>query len=357
MAKQLRVLILEDNPSDAELVLHALRRAGYDPIAHRVETEPDYRDRLRTDPEVILADYSLPEFDALHALTILQDCRQDIPFIIVTGTIVEEHAVQVMQLGASDYILKDRLGRLGQAVSNALEKKLLREEARLAERRLAAQHATTQVLADSPSLEEAFARIIRAVCESMEWIWAAVWMADARLHRLALKQSWQAPAADLDGFAKACRDKTFARGEGLPGRVWASGEPAWVPDVMRDDNYFGKHAEPQAGLRGVFVCPISIDRDVVGVIEFMCESAERRNEKILAMMKAIGSQIGQFIQRKRVEEGLRLFRALIDRTSECIKVIDADTGRFLDVNETACATYGYTRDQFLGLKALRPRSV
>src|ERR1700680_3213372 len=115
MTTPLRLLLLEDNPSDAESVLHALRRAGYDPSAVRVETEQDYRDHLQSAPEIILADFTMPEFDALRALEIMQECQLDIPFIIVSGTIGEERAVHVMQRGATDYIIKDRLGRLGPA--------------------------------------------------------------------------------------------------------------------------------------------------------------------------------------------------------------------------------------------------
>jgi len=155
MAIPLRLLMLEDNPSDSELVLHTLRRAGYDPIADRVEAEQDYRAHLQPAPEIILADFTMPEFDALHALENMQECQLDIPFIIVSGTIGEERAVEVMQRGATDYIMKDRLGRLGQAVAHALEKKRVRDEARLAERRLMAQHAVTQALAESPTLATA----------------------------------------------------------------------------------------------------------------------------------------------------------------------------------------------------------
>jgi two-component system cell cycle sensor histidine kinase/response regulator CckA len=128
MAIPLRLLMLEDNPSDAELVRHALRQAGYEPSGARVETEQDYLDHLQPAPEIILADFSMPELDALRALEILQERQLDIPFIIVSGTIGEERAVQVMQRGATDYIIKDRLGRLGPAVKQALDRSRLKEE-------------------------------------------------------------------------------------------------------------------------------------------------------------------------------------------------------------------------------------
>ena len=130
MATSLRVLILEDSPSDAELMQYELRSAGYDPIAACVETERDFREHLQPSVEIILADFSLPEFDAIRALEILQDRQLDIPFIIVSGTIGEELAVRVMKQGATDFIFKDRMGRLGQAVTHALANRVLRVRVR-----------------------------------------------------------------------------------------------------------------------------------------------------------------------------------------------------------------------------------
>ena len=136
MATSLRVLILEDRSADAELMLHALRRAGYEPDWRRVETEPDYVAHLEPTLDVILADYNLPQFDALRALQLLQERNLDIPFIVVTGTIGEEAAVECIKQGAADYLLKDRLARLGSSVAHALEQKRLRDVQRQAEEAL-----------------------------------------------------------------------------------------------------------------------------------------------------------------------------------------------------------------------------
>jgi len=133
MSVPLRVLILEDRPTDAELMLRELHQVGYEPDWRRVETEPDYLACLVPTLDVILADYTLPQFDALRALHFLQDRGLDIPFIVVTGSVGEEAAVECMQQGATDYLLKDRLGRLGPAVEHALQQKHLRDEKRQAE--------------------------------------------------------------------------------------------------------------------------------------------------------------------------------------------------------------------------------
>ncbi len=128
MAVPLKLLLLEDRPADAELLLFELQDAGYEADWTRVDSETDYLAALENKPEVILADFSLPQFTALRALILLKERQLDIPFIVVTGTISEEVAVDCMKQGATDYLLKDRLSRLGQAIDRALEQKRLRDE-------------------------------------------------------------------------------------------------------------------------------------------------------------------------------------------------------------------------------------
>jgi PAS domain S-box-containing protein len=135
-SKLLKVLVLEDHPVDAELVLYEMKRSGYNCISKRVDTQVGYLLAIEDDPDIILADYSLPQFTALQALLLLQERGLDIPFIVVTGTISEEAAVETMVLGAADYLLKDRLSRLGQAVQRALQQKALRDEKRKADQAL-----------------------------------------------------------------------------------------------------------------------------------------------------------------------------------------------------------------------------
>jgi signal transduction histidine kinase/response regulator RpfG family c-di-GMP phosphodiesterase len=127
MPKPIRVLLLEDRPADAALIIHELRRAGFEPLAQRVETEAEYLACLDPTLDLILADFALPQFDALHALSLLQKYGMDIPFIVITGSL-EEAALECMRQGATDYLLKDRLARLGPAVTCALHQNALRIE-------------------------------------------------------------------------------------------------------------------------------------------------------------------------------------------------------------------------------------
>lgn len=128
MPDTLRILMVEDNPADADIAIHALKRAGFVPKWRRVETESDYLSCLDEGPEVILADAHLPQFGGLRALDLLQERGLDIPFLLVSGSLGEDLAVDAMKRGADDYLLKDRLSRLGEAVRRALEQRRLRGE-------------------------------------------------------------------------------------------------------------------------------------------------------------------------------------------------------------------------------------
>ncbi len=136
MKKPLQLLIVEDNPADAKLLLAELRVAGFEPTWKRVETESDFLAEIENSPDIILSDYSLPQFSGLRAAELLQESGRDIPFILISGTMGEETAVEAMKRGATDYLLKDRIARLGSAVERALGETLAKRERRQTEETL-----------------------------------------------------------------------------------------------------------------------------------------------------------------------------------------------------------------------------
>ena len=128
MSRPLKVLIAEDSAGDAELIVRELRKAGFDPDWRRVETEPDFVAALSPDLDIILSDFEMPQFSGIRALEVLREHALEVPFILISGTIGEEIAVAAMKSGATDYLLKDRLARLGPAIGHALEQGRLRRE-------------------------------------------------------------------------------------------------------------------------------------------------------------------------------------------------------------------------------------
>ncbi|HEY4414460.1 MAG TPA: response regulator [Verrucomicrobiae bacterium] len=149
MPKPLNILMVEDSQDDADLILVELRRAGYAPECQCVETGPEFLAGLEKLPDIILSDYSLPQFSGLQALEHLQTSGLNIPFILISGTIGEEAAVKAMKLGATDYLLKDKLARLAQVVERALEQKHLWDERNRAQKELVWKTAFLEAQVDS----------------------------------------------------------------------------------------------------------------------------------------------------------------------------------------------------------------
>ncbi len=184
MAKPLRALIVEDNPDDAELLLRELRRGGYEVVSEQVETPHDMSAALEQRGwDVVISDYSMPRFSAPHALDVLKEKGLDIPFIIVSGTIGEETAVDAMKAGAQDYMVKGKLARLVPALERELRESHVRRERHLAE----------EALHES---EERFRQIAEAIDE-------VFWISDAGLEKIlyvspAFERVWGRKIADLD---------------------------------------------------------------------------------------------------------------------------------------------------------------
>ncbi|MEJ2618198.1 MAG: response regulator, partial [Ignavibacteriaceae bacterium] len=145
-----KILILENYPTDAELINLELREADFYFISNRVETKEDFLASLESfSPDIILADYKMPKWTAIDALKLLKERNYNIPFILVTGNQTEEIAVESMKRGAFDYIIKDNLKRLPKTVTNALKNKEY-EEARLeAEEALRSEHTFRKTIEDT----------------------------------------------------------------------------------------------------------------------------------------------------------------------------------------------------------------
>jgi PAS domain S-box-containing protein len=209
LSRPLQILIVEDDPADAALLVRALEKAGLD-FEHRVVAgEEDYLRHLQDGPDVILADYALPEFGGLRALELLRDCALEIPFLIVSGTIGEDVAVAVMREGASDYLLKDRLTRLGPAVIQAIEQNRARKEKqeamaalRESERRFRdvvqnieevfwmTNVAKTEVLFVSAAYEKIWGRSCESLCAAPETWLDTIYPEDRdRVHRATKEQA------------------------------------------------------------------------------------------------------------------------------------------------------------------------
>ncbi|MCA1612886.1 MAG: GAF domain-containing protein [Acidobacteria bacterium] len=178
-------------------------------------------------------------------------------------------------------------------------------ERKRAERRLAVRHAAARAVAEAESTQELAGGILRAVCENLHWKMGAYWGVDRDAGVLRCVESWGGDAETPSEFNACTGGRTFRRGEGLPGRVWERGASAWVPDVLEDDNFPRAQVAAREGLRAGFGFPVRSGAEVVGVMEFFSHEVRPPDAELDALMSSLGSQLGQFAERKRFERGLR----------------------------------------------------
>ena len=173
------------------------------------------------------------------------------------------------------------------------------------EQRLRVQHAITRVLADATTLKEAADEILKTICEPLGWNLGILWIVDRHSNALRAMETWANPKAELQAFETASQQRTFARGVGLPGRVWQAGASAWIADILADANFPRFPMAEKVGLHGAAAFPILVGGAVEGVMEFFSREVRQPDDHILALMAAIGSQVGHLIERKQLEEQLR----------------------------------------------------
>jgi PAS domain S-box-containing protein len=176
---------------------------------------------------------------------------------------------------------------------------------KLAERCLAAEHAVTRILAQAADIINAAPGMMQAICESLGWDVGVVWTVDGEAHVLRCVDVWHAPAVEAPALAQASRQGTFALGVGLPGRVWHSQRPDWIPDVTQEANFPRAAIAAAEGLHGAYGFPIYNGVEFLGVMEFFSREMLRPDAQLVEMMAAIGGQIGQFLERRRAEQTVR----------------------------------------------------
>ena len=218
-----------------------------------------------------------------------------------------------------------------------------------AERRLAAQFAVTQALAESLAMSDAAPRILRGICEALSWDLGLYWAVDSSGRSL---RCMNIHSVGLPGdFEDGSRSIILERGAGIPGKAWATSAPMWIPDVsnMRDLPRGPLMAE--RGLHAAFAFPLVDATGVVGVMEFLSTEIRYPDEDLLQMADVVGSQTGQFLERRRAELAVResetRTRAVIDSALECVISIDA-SGMITEWNPAAESTFGWTREEAVG---------
>ena len=216
---------------------------------------------------------------------------------------------------------------------------------------LALEHAVTRRLAESDDEAQALRAVMRVICEAEGWESGRYFQLDEDAGLMRLREWWSSENAAMRGYNEASRTVAFARGVGLIGQVWASGEPLWVCDVSNDSRVVNSRLARAAGVLGVLVLPVASESRITGVLSLSSRRPREPDERLLRALRVISSQLGQFLQRKAAENVLReseeRFRSLSALSSDWFWETDAEH-RFVGTPPRVTEVTGFLAPAYVG---------
>src|SRR5215213_5562032 len=211
------------------------------------------------------------------------------------------------------------------------------------------EHAVARILAETDTPVEVYAAVLEAIGGALGWELGAVWEVGPD-GRLRCVRTWHAGdgAPEFEALSERIM---LERGEGLPGRVLASGEPMWIVDAPEDANFPRASAARRSGLHAALGFPLDSPRGVVGVMELFSHELREPDEQLLWTMRVLGSEIGQFVARRQAEDQVRAsesrLRAMLEAALDAVVTMD-QRGRVAGWNHAAETTFGYRADEAIG---------
>ena len=354
--RPLRVLLVEDSENDALLLLRELRRGGYEPLYERVDTSDAMREAFAgSEWDVIISDYHLPRFGAPEALAISREAGLETPFVVVSGKVGEEAAVEALKAGAHDYVMKGNLTRLCATVERGLEEaqQRRRHNAILEAVRFAAEHFLGNPDGWEENVRSVLHRLGEAAGVSRVYIFENYAGEDGQVWATQ-RYEWVAPgvSAQIDNpvlKALPYREAGFARWERELGR----GNP-----VYGNTAYFPESERPEMRteeILSIAVVPIFVEGRWWGFLGFDDCSREREwSVAEIDALKAATSTLGAALQRQIMEEDLRdseeRYRAVIEQATDGIYLLDAADRRILQTNPSFEKMLGYAADEMRGME-------
>ena len=302
MNPPLRVLHLEDDVRDTELVQATLEGEGIQSKLTRVESQQDFLAALKRESlDLILADYTLPSFDGLSALRIAQQHLPDVPFIFVSGTLGEDVAIEALKTGATDYVLKTRLARLGPAVNRALRETGERGDRRRAEALLGGEKRLLEMIAKGDSLPAILDAVCQLVEEQLPDVISSVLLLDG-------DRLWHGGAPSLPkSYNGAIDGLVIGPSEGSCGTAAYRGEPVIVSDIATDP-LWAKYRDLALShsLRACWSTPIlSSENKVLGTFAMYYREPRSPTSQDLGLIELATHLVRIAVERDRAEEALR----------------------------------------------------
>jgi len=317
--QDLRVLIVEDDPTDAELAVRQLVKSGVRCLPRVVATEPAFRAALREfEPHLILSDFTMPAFDGMTALAIAVETAPDVPFIFLSGTLGEDRAIEALKRGATDYLLKSNLARLAPAVQRALEEAASRRARRTAEERVT---RLSRMLRMQSGINAAVVRIrdrdelLREACRLASQVGG---YEHAVVSRVAADGRTAAPWYWANNELEAVAPKEFSIGDGtepdtsLTGRALRTGEITVCANLANSEPAVAVREELlKRGLRSMVALPFVVDGARVGALSLISRETDLLRDEELALLQEVTANLSFALQYRQQEDAFQ-FLAYFD---------------------------------------------
>ena len=290
MKTRLRLLLIEDSEDDARLLLRELQRGGYEVEAERVETEEAMRATLARQPwDMILCDFTLPHFSAPKALELLKSSGIDLPFIIVSGTIGEESAVNALKAGAHDFIIKGSFARLLPAIQRELKEADVRRERQERERELEAIASVSATLRTTKTLDEMLAKLLDQALTLIANDMGSIWLFDPTTDTVILRVQ--------RGGGDEYTVTALRIGEGIPGFTVKIGKPLVAREFYNDPQIPEENRKQFPRWVGGACVPLHAEENIVGVIFINVALPRELSRGEVRILKALAEIGGNAIHR------------------------------------------------------------
>lgn len=342
----MKILLVDDNGENREILRLIIEKQGNE-VIEAEDGQDGLNKVLDHKPDLIISDILMPNMDGFQFLKNMKnnELLKSIPFIfysaVYTGSKDKELACS---LGALAFFEKPKdpeklwreikntlestkakeidakkipftddetfLSNYNHIVAAKLEEKVKELEKeinnrKLMESRQLAQFTITNILNESATLNDGAPKILKTICHGFGWEYGELWRVDTNSNLLRLKDIWHLQIPVFYEFKKISEDYTFSKGIGLPGRVWESGQPAWITDVVDDKNFSRVAIAQKLGIHGAMAFPITRSNEVIGVMGFFTRNVRQSDCEVFAFMADIGRRVGAFISRRLAEELLR----------------------------------------------------
>ena len=306
MSAPLKILLVEDNPGDARLLREMISESGMatEEITH-VERLVDARQALSSGPyDVVLADLKLPDSFGLDTVDALLAAASETPVIALTGSDQLDRALDAVQHGAQDYLVKGKIDPdlLSRDILYAVERKRRENERRRTYEALALLRRLTLGVGEATDADSALTFFLREVCRFTGWTVGEAWLPSRGGLWLERSSHFSQDDERLARFHEKSATLTFRPGEGLPGRAWIAKRPVRDGEVQESGEFVRTALAREAGLHSTVMIPVLAEDDVVAVLAFFHREPPGRDDQLIPFVSSIAAQVGTVLQQRRSEQ-------------------------------------------------------